>query len=249
MSESFAPRYHQIEQSLRARISSLPAHALLPSEAALCEEFSVSRMTVRAAMQRLEADDLVYRQPGRGTFVAEAQPHRQVSRLRGFSAEMRRRGLEPSSRVLTAHVRPATDDERADLRLRARAEVVELRRIRVASGQPIADEHTVLPADMAPVLDADLAGGSLHEQLRALGRTATSGTCNIRAEAADRTTARELGLRTGSPVLVEERLILDQDGVPLERTATRYAADRYALEASFTVEPPAPVRRGRRQPS
>lgn len=241
MSTDFAPRYYKIEQSLRARIRDLHPHDVLPSETALCEEFSVSRMTVRAAVQRLEADGLVYREPGRGTFVAEPAPYRQVVNLSNFSAEMRRRGHTPSSRVLTARVRPASQTECRRLGSDPGAKVVELRRIRLADDAPIADEHTILRGDLAAVLDADLATSSLHERMRALGRVPTTGMSVIRAEAAERTTARALGIRTGAPVLVEERIILDQHSTPIEMTTSRYASDRYALEAAFTVAVPANI--------
>src|SRR5215468_4015813 len=111
MTADFAPRYYKIEQSLRARIRDLNPHDMLPSESALCAEFSVSRMTVRAAVQRLEADGLVYREPGRGTFVAQPAAYRQVVNLSNFSAEMRRQGRIPSSRVLATGTRRATDGE------------------------------------------------------------------------------------------------------------------------------------------
>jgi GntR family transcriptional regulator len=239
MSADFAPRYYKIEQSLRARIRGLNPHDVLPSETALCEEFSVSRMTARAAVQRLEADGLVYREAGRGTFVAEPAPYRQVVNLSNFSAEMRRLGRIPSSQVLNARVRPSTETEHRRLGSDPGGNVVELRRIRLADGTPIVDEHTVLRGDLAAVLESDLATSSLHEQLRALGRVPSTGTSVIRAEAADRSTARALGIRTGAPVLVEERIIVDQDGNPIEMTTSRYASDRYALEAAFTVAVPA----------
>ena len=61
----------------------------------LCDEFGVSRMTARNAVQRLTQEGLVYRVPGRGTFVAEPPVHRQAGSLLSFTEEMRRRGRVP----------------------------------------------------------------------------------------------------------------------------------------------------------
>jgi GntR family transcriptional regulator len=233
---SFVPRYYEIEQSLRARIAGLDVDAPLPSDAQLCEEFGVSRMTARNAVQRLVQEGLAYRIPGRGTFVADAQAHRHASKLVGFSDEMRRRGRVPSSRLLDRSVRAADETEARRLGLPAGADVVSLRRVRLADGEPIALETAVLPARAsAAVLDADLEGGSLHAALVAGGLTPSAGRGTIEVEPAAADDARVLQVKRGSPLLVERRLIADQAGEPLELTESRYAYGRYAIDVDFVV--------------
>jgi GntR family transcriptional regulator len=234
---SFAPRYREIEQVLRARIATLRPGDRLPSDSDLCTEFGVSRMTARNAMGRLAEDGLVVRDPGRGSFVAEPPSHRRADSLMSFSREMRRQGRVPSSRLLDRRVRDVTTREALDLRLSPGDPVVSLRRIRLADGQPIAIEHAVLHGRTAAALmAADLAAGSLHETLTDTGFVPTKGQATLWAEAASEEDARLLAVRPGDPLLVERRVILDQRGRPLERTESRYAADRYALDVGFSVE-------------
>jgi GntR family transcriptional regulator len=234
---TYAPRYREIEQALRARISRLRPGQRLPSDADLCAEFGVSRMTARHAMAQLAEEGLVRRDPGRGTFVAEPPTHRRANFLMTFSREMRRQGRRPSSRIVGRIVRPPTDGERSELRVAHGADVVDLRRVRLADGRPVAVERAVLASRcIGSVLAADLEAGSLHEALIRDGMVPSRGKSSIRAEAATRDDAVLLGVATGEPMLVERRLIFDQRGRPIERTESRYAADRYGLNVGFSVE-------------
>ena len=235
----YLPHYRQIEQALRERIAILPAGERLPSDNELCVEFGVSRMTARNAMQQLAADGLIRREPGRGSFVAEAQPHRRTNRLMTFTQEMRRAGRVPSSRVLSRVLRPSTPAEATGLGVPLRQPIVHLRRLRLADGQPIALETAVLVGLCADaVLGADLASGSLHETLAAAGIVLSRGTGTITAAGATGEDARLFGIRVGSPLLVERRVISDGSGRRIEMTESRYPADRYGLDVQFDVEGP-----------
>ncbi|HET7646137.1 MAG TPA: GntR family transcriptional regulator [Candidatus Limnocylindria bacterium] len=233
------PQYRQIELALRGRIATLPPGSRLPSDAELCAEFGVSRMTARTAMQRLADDGLIAREPGRGSFVTEPPTHRQANRLMTFTQEMLRTGRIPSSRVLTRVIRPSTPEEADDLGIPLRQPIVELRRLRLANAVPVALETAVLiGACAAPVMGADLERGSLHETLRQAGIVPRRGTATIAAADARSEDARLLGVRPGDPLLVERRVIVDAAGRRIEATESRYLADRYALVVRFDVDLP-----------
>ncbi|AEV81551.1 GntR family transcriptional regulator [Actinoplanes sp. SE50] len=231
----FAPRYFRIEQELRARIAQARPHDPLPSEPELAREFGVSRMTARAAVTQLVNDGLAYRAPGRGTFVAVPTGPRRADNLIRLSEEIRKRGKEPSSRVVSAELRPATVIEATRLRQRA-GDVVAIYRVRQADGDPFAFEHACYPGVLGALLDFDLSQ-SVHEALVALGRIPTRGTSTITAQPANEEDARELGVPAGTALLVEERLILDQEGRPLELSESRYTGTKYRLDVAFGVEP------------
>jgi GntR family transcriptional regulator len=239
MTAASQPQYRQIEQALRERISTLLPGARLPSDAELCAEFGVSRMTARNAMQRLAEDGLILRKPGRGSFVAEPPAHRRANRLMTFSQEMRRAGRVPSSQVLTREIRASTTAEADSLGIPPRESVVHLRRLRQADDEPIALESTVLIGACADaVMTADLANGSLHETLGRAGIVLRRGTSTIVAAAATADDARLLAVRTGDPLLVERRVIADGHGRRIEATESRYPADRYGLIVGFDIEGP-----------
>jgi GntR family transcriptional regulator len=235
--ETFRPRYREIEHAIRQRLARLKPGAELPSEAQLCDEFGVSRMTARHAIDRLAQEGLVFRMRGRGTFVSEPPTHRRANSLLSFSNEMRRQGRTPSSRLLGRALRAPTREEAARLQLKDGEKVLWLRRIRLADGHPIAVESTRLHRRTATaVLAADLQSESLHAVLVRAGFPPTRGRATISAEPASADDARWLEMRKRDPMLVERRVIVDQEGRPLEFTESRYPADRYALDVDFIVE-------------
>jgi GntR family transcriptional regulator len=241
----YVPHWRRIEQALRDRIATLDPGDALPSDADLCEEFGVSRMTARNAMQRLADEGLVLRVPGKGSYVAEPPAHRRADRLLTFSREMERRGRQPSSTVLAREIRPSSAGEAAALGLVRGEPVVVLRRIRRADDEPIAVETAVLVQATGPVvLAADLERGSLHDALARGGYHLRRGTATIAAAPATHEDARLLDLRKGDALLVERRVIMDAHGRRIEYTESRYPADRYALDILFDVEPGRPEAAG-----
>ena len=242
------PRYLEIEWWLRERTrSSLPG-SLLPSESELATQFQVSRMTARQAVQNLAKEGLVVRRRGAGTYVAEHPLHRHGGVLFSFTEDMRRRGLAVRSELLDASLRPAVAAEAEALRLADDQRVVSIGRIRFANDVPLAIERVVLLTSCAAVLSADLETGSLHEALAAIGHIPTVAQSWITARMPTDEEMMLLNLSSDrEPLLVERRIIRDQDDVPVEHTESAYIASRYVIDATFQMSEPS--RRRSRPPA
>src|SRR5437764_11654208 len=97
------PIYAQIAEGIGSLLERgfLPAGSLLPAERVLCEQYGVSRMTLRQAMSMLERKGLIESHRGRGTFVAPKRLHKQEKEFRSFTEEIRARGGKPHSRLIS----------------------------------------------------------------------------------------------------------------------------------------------------
>ena len=109
----------------------------VPSERELCEQFEVSRMTVRQAIDTLVVDGVLERHQGKGTFVAPPKLDLQV-RLTSFTQEMQRRGMEPGVVMLQAETVASDETVAEALELEVGAEVHHLRRLLTANAIPMA---------------------------------------------------------------------------------------------------------------
>ena len=227
-------RYREIERFLRSQVEGARPGAPLPSEAELCERFSVSRMTVRQALQELTNDGLVERRRGQGTFVAHRPVHRRPGVFLSFTEEMNRRGMQASSRLLSAGMDDPRRSEALDLGLAPGSQVLRVVRVRLADGVPVALEDAALVPELGGVLEEDLAVGSLHGALERRGVVATRATGTITARLARASETALLDMAPQSALLVELRILFDQEGRVFERTETRYAADRYVIDVVHT---------------
>lgn len=232
-------RYVAIEQWLDGLCSTLPAGSGLPTEAEVAERFHVSRMTARQAFQNLVQEGLIERRRGAGSFVLPRPLHRKPTVMRSFSQEMAARGLVASSRIVRAEVATAPEAAAA-MGLPPADWMVIIERVRCADGLPVALERAVLPGRFAAVLEADLAQGSLHQALAALGRRIGQATGYVTARLATDEEAGLLGLDLPAALLVESRMVTDPDGTPIESTRTAYAGSRWVIDTGSYVpaEPP-----------
>lgn len=228
---SFEPFYVQILTQLKQQIHSgaLGVHDPLPSEMDIARIFGVSRMTARQALQTLTGEGLAYRRRGRGTFIAPAKVEKEITHLLGFSAQMKLLGLKASTEVLAREVIRASKDLTITLELQAGDQVLRLRRLRLAGGDPIAIEEVWIPITRFPgIQKKDFGKRSLYETMRKdYSSKIGSSREIIEARCASAEEALLLRIPPRASLLVVSRTLLDVDGHPMEVSHSLYRGDRY----------------------
>jgi GntR family transcriptional regulator len=231
------PLYIQIDEELRGQIESgaLGPMAQVPSETDLAEHFSVSRMTARKALDRLVADGMLFRQPGKGTFVAPAKIAHGASQGLSFSAAMKAQGLACETRVLEAEVVGAPSNVARALALPAGGQAIFLRRLRLVAGTPAAIHLSYLPARLSALLEHDLSG-SLSDLMSRIGARVERSEDKVEAVSATGEEARLLTVAEGSPLVLIRGTAYSAGNEPIRYTEALYPGARWQFSLQVSGE-------------
>lgn len=227
------PLYHQLYELLRGDILDgrwQPGDLLL-SESEMVERYQISRTTVRQVLDMLVNEGLIYRQRGRGTFVAQPSLEQGLQRIVSFTQDMRHRGLEPGTQILFSGIVPATKEIAKALEIGPGVEIARIDRLRLAGGDPLSiEESHLVHHTCTGVLDGDYRSNSLREALeRDYGLRIVRARQVIRAVLATSKQAGLLSIPNKSALLLIERVSYAEGNLPLEFLRIYYRADRYSL--------------------
>lgn len=228
--QSAIPIYVQIEDYLKQQIAQdvYPVKSIIPSERELSELFGVSRMTVRQSLTNLVKEGLLYREKGRGTFVAEEKMEQPLNGLTSFTEDMKARGLSPGTKLVEfSQVRP-DPQIRARLGLSSEALVYKVVRIRYADNTPMAIERSYLPVDLLPTLSEEALQGSLYAFIERQEKLVIGqATQRMEAALAKKEDAGYLQIAIPAAVVQIERVSTLDDGRTFEVVRSTYRSDRY----------------------
>lgn len=211
----------------------------LPSEPAICEQFGVSRTTVRQALAALESEGLIRREKGRGTFVNERRSGGWLLQsAHGFYEEAERAGHAVRSQVLRRAVEPLPAWASDALRLRPGTEGVTIERIRWMDDRLVMYVLSHFPGHVAEtLLEADLETSSLYGVLEGReGLTVAGGRRVVEAARAERELAKLLEIEPGAPLLYVEAVSWDHTLQPFECYRAWHRADRTKIEVLVAQE-------------
>jgi GntR family transcriptional regulator len=237
--------FRQIADQLRAAIEreKLPQGERLPSEAALMDHYGVARMTVRNALQVLQAEGLTVAEHGRGVFVRTRPPVRRLASDRfarrhrkegkaAFIAESEQVGATPQVDMLRVRETAAPSEIADRLELHEGTPVVERSRRYSLNGHPVETATSYLPADIAkgtPIAEPNPGPGGIYARLEELGHTLERFTEEVTARMPTPDEAKTLNLASGVPVFRLVRTAYDVNGRAVEVCDTIMASDAYLL--------------------
>ncbi|MGR3742594.1 MAG: GntR family transcriptional regulator [Pseudooceanicola nanhaiensis] len=233
------PMYHRIYLVLREQIL---AHRFdpgqpMPSELDLAQAYSVSRVTVRKTLDHLEAEGLILRQRGRGTF---ARPPGGTSAVQadisGLMENLLAMGLKTTVKVLDFDYVPMPPDVARDMGQPAGTVAQRALRLRSLKGKPFSYSLTYVREDIGRTFQAaDLERTLLLRLFEAAGVEIAGAEQRVSASAADHIVAEALGVDVGAPLLAIKRVVRDRDGSAVERIRTLYRPDMYEFELNLTL--------------
>ncbi len=235
--QSPLPIYYQLKELLRENIVSRKwtPGTMIPSERELSERYEISRMTVRQALGELTREGILYREKGKGTFVAEPKIQQALTSLTSFSEDMQTRGKHSGGKVLRLALVSAPVRVMEALKVSPDQKVLLLKRLRMAEEAPIAVESCFLHfPNVQDLLNENFENTSLYSLLsQKFEITPTRAQQKVEAGLCSSREKELLMIEAGAPVLRNRRITFDQTGRVFEYTESAYRADRYIFQVEL----------------
>ena len=235
---SSIPLHTQMEELIKTHLNdgSWGCGDLIPSENELSREFGVSRMTVRNVITSLVHEGLLFRIPGKGTYVSEQKIQAKSLSYAGIREQLEKMGYEVSTKLLKAPEEVGTEKLCRIFGLPSKTLFVKLIRLRFIKGIPLSIHTSFVPAVWCPdLLEKDLENVQLCHLLNSeynLQQIRTEETLESVAATAEE--AAMLQIKAGHPLLLLTDTIYGEGNRPYEYAKVIFRGDRIKLSFEFS---------------
>jgi len=227
------PLHYQLKSILQEkfRYETWAIGDLFPTEKELMQQYQLSSTTVRRALSELVQEGILERKAGKGTFIKKLPVQETLGRLTGFYEEMKQRGLNPSSKIISYETIQDFSQQLMSslpLQLFDNQEMFLIEKLQNLNNEPIAYTQSYWPYHLGSELAKhDLEKEGLYEiALREFQVFLTKAEQTISATIADSRVASLLQIAEGSPLLIMERMAF-AGNKPVEYSFNLYRIDRY----------------------
>lgn len=229
--------WRQIADRIREAITrgAYDETGMVPPETALAEQFGVNRHTVRSALAALAQEGIVRAVQGRGTLIERRERlNFPISKRTRFTTGISGQARETRGFLLAAAEESADAEVARWLKMRVGDAVIRLETTREADKRPVSRATSWFPAGrFGDIAETYRKTESITKAFALLGlQDYVRATTEITAAHADAGDIADLELTPGAILLITKAMNTDLDGVPVQYSITRFAADR----VQFTIE-------------
>ncbi|MGL5327826.1 MAG: GntR family transcriptional regulator, partial [Peptostreptococcaceae bacterium] len=210
----------------------LIANQLLPSERELIDEYNVSRITVRRAIDELVKDGYAYKIRGKGSFVKGENLTQGLNRVSSYTEEILNHGMNPSRHVINAAISKMDNVTAEIFNMNVADDLFILKRVYYADNEPICITETMLPYSLFPKIECfDFTNNSLYSILENFyDLKITKAKQNIEATISDEYSSNYLKITNGYPLLLFQTTtygLIDGDEIPFEYFKSYYNSNKF----------------------
>ena len=231
------PLYMQFEEIIRERIENeeWKPNNPIPSENELSKIYGLSRMTVRSVITQLVKEGLLYRVPGKGTYVLEPKITTKSLFYTGIREQLEQMGYEISTKVLNIREIEASDKIADKLQIKKNDFVYILERVRYLKSEPLSLHTSYMPISLCKGLENEnLESEQLCVILQKSFNLARNKVVEtLESSVAAAAEAKLLNVKPGYPLLLLEDIIFSNDGNPFEYSKVLFRGDKIKLKFEF----------------
>jgi GntR family transcriptional regulator len=237
---SLLPLYYQIKTIVLREIHEKhwTPDEMIPTELEFMEHFSLSRTTIRQALNDLVKENILYRKKGVGTFVSKPKINLQyMENSISFNDQILSIGLTPATKVLELSVIPAAEETVSEMDIPVNEKVILLTRVRYVENEPVALVKSFLPYELcASIMNVDLEKESLFQTLGLNEKTRiVKVTRLVEAQMATAEDCKLMQIGLGSPVQNFINKAFNSEGRIIEYSIARYRGDRNKFYVEINV--------------
>jgi len=229
--------HFQLEEIIRQGIENevWKPDSSIPSENELSNIYGISRMTVRSVLNLLVQEGLIYKVPGKGTFVSKPKIVSNLLSQMGIKDQLEEMGYETLTKLVSIEKIMASSQITKALNLPCNVEVYVLKRIRYIKNEPFSIHISYIPVSLCPNLEVkDLEGVQLCNILRneyqfKIGRKVET----LESTNATLEEAKMLSVKKLFPLLLLDSIVYTEDGLPIEFSKVLFRGDKIKLHLEF----------------
>jgi len=228
--------YYQLELLFKEKIESgqWTTDSFIPSERDLCNEFNVSRITVRKAVENLENYGLLKRIKNKGTIVGKIQKNNSLlSQAFSFYEYLTQKGFSVKNEVIKFSRKIPSAHIQNFLQLKNKDEIFEIQRLRIINNEPWYFTMIYLPVELfGGIKKEDLVTGSIHEVFKSkFHLRAEKNKRYLYAGVSDEECSGLLKIDKGLPVQIIENINYSDSNMPFEYSINYFRQDKIIIEA------------------